>query len=185
MKKLFLTIIAIFTLTLCFSQTNFKWEKVDSVNKTKDQIYSDTKMFIAETWKSAQNVIQNDDKDGGMILIKGASIQTAYYGKGMMMQTYKYIYNYTIKFMMKDGKYKMILDDVVLDKAYMVGSTYPITPIEPFDGDNCPETGTMKHMGCPKKNVIIMMTAFKGELQSIVDGYDKYIKTSIATGTGW
>ncbi len=185
MKKLILTAIAILTITFSFSQTNFQWEKIDSVAKTKAQIYSDTKMFISETWKSAQNVIQNDDKDAGMILVKGASIQTAYYGKGMMGQTYKYIYHYTVKFYMKDGKYKMILDEVKLDKAYMVGSTYTITPIEPFDGDNCPETGTIKHMGCPKKSVIIMMAEFKAELQNIVDSYEKYIKTTSASNTGW
>ncbi len=36
---------------------------------TKTHLYSATKMFIAEFWKSAKDVIQNDDKEAGIILI--------------------------------------------------------------------------------------------------------------------
>lgn len=87
MKKTILLIAGIFIGFASFAQTNFKWEKIDSVAKTKSQLYSDTKMFIAETWKSSKDVIQNDDKEGGVLLIRGISIRTATYGKGMFMQT--------------------------------------------------------------------------------------------------
>ena len=78
MKKIILLTLVTF-FNSAFSQTDFKWDKVDSVSKNKGQIYSDTKMFIAEFWKSAQNVIQNDDKEGGMILLKGVSVQSKFF----------------------------------------------------------------------------------------------------------
>ena len=64
-------------------------EKIDSVNKTKLQIYTDTKMFIAEYWKSAQNVIQNDDKDAGVILIKGSTTKFCTF----MLNTHTFIFS--------------------------------------------------------------------------------------------
>ena len=69
---------------LSYSQTNFQWEKIDSVNKSKAQIYSDTKMFIAEVWKSANSVIQNDDKESGLILVKGSTIKTCFKNKFLL-----------------------------------------------------------------------------------------------------
>jgi hypothetical protein len=73
---------------------NFKWEKMDSVSKTKAQIYTDTKMFISEAWKSAKDVIQNDDKDGGVILVKGISSPKI----NFMMNAYEYVYKYNVSF---------------------------------------------------------------------------------------
>jgi hypothetical protein len=67
--KLFILMSLFLTMTInLFSQSNFKWERVDSCGKTKDVLYTDTKIFIADSWKSAQNVIQNDDKDGDNII---------------------------------------------------------------------------------------------------------------------
>ncbi len=73
MKKMLFFIAASLITLSSIAQVDFRWEKIDSVDKSKSQIYSDTKMAIAELWKSAQSVIQNDDKEGGMILVKGAS----------------------------------------------------------------------------------------------------------------
>ena len=56
MRKLILTSIGIISCMIGFTQTTF--EKIDSVSKNKSQIYSDTKMFIAEYWKSSKDVIQ-------------------------------------------------------------------------------------------------------------------------------
>lgn len=173
MKKAFLFIIAlIFVLNNSDAQENFKWEKTDSLNKTKEQIYSDSKLFIAKTWNSANDVIQNDDKEAGIILLKGASIRKVNFMSG----EYVYIYKYTMTIKMKNGKYKIELNDVYCDKAYMTGSSSNIVKIEPFEGDNCPPTGTMRAMGLPKKQAIIMMADFKKSLQDIVDSYEKAIK---------
>ena len=104
---------AILMIACAHAQTDFKWDKVDSVAKIKGQIYSDTKMFIAEFWKSAQNVIQNDDKEGGSILIKGASIQSKYF----QMNDHTWTFSYTVKFMMKDNKCRIVIEDVYCQSA--------------------------------------------------------------------
>ena len=167
-------------ISLCYSQANFKWEKVDSTLKTKNQIYSDTKMFIAETWKSAKDVIQNDDKETGLILIKGVTIESV----SLFMATYKYVYNYTITFKMKDNKYKIILDNVNCEEAIFSGRG-SIAEINPFEGDNCPPTGTLSHPGLPRGKAISMMANLKFDLQSIIDRYMEYIKKPSKGDEGW
>lgn len=87
---------------------DFKWEITDLTLKTKSQIYGDTKEFIAETWKSAKDIIQNDDKDNGKILIK--CICKVDYG-------ISYYFGYTVKFQMKDKKYRITLDNVYFDNS--------------------------------------------------------------------
>ena len=181
MKKLILISFAALMISLSFGQTNFNWEKTDSVAKTQLQIYSDTKMFIAKTWKSAKDVIQNDDKEAGVILIKGAAIMK----ESFMMQEYVYVYNYNLTFKMKENKYKIILDNVVCSRAYMEKGGASATSIDPFEGDNCPETGTFKAPGLPKKKAIAMMPLLTQELQSIVDSYEKYIKTPGTASGDW
>ena len=75
MKKiLYLIIAVVFVFDFGFGQENFKWEKSDTIPKTKSQLYSNTKMFIAENWKSAKTVIQNEDIEAGIIFLKGKMI---------------------------------------------------------------------------------------------------------------
>jgi len=90
------------------AQTNFVWEKIDSCNKTKEQIYSDTKMFIAENWVSANDVIQNDDKETGSILVKGTITQTEI----VTMYSHEWVFSYTVSFLIKDNKFKIKIYNV-------------------------------------------------------------------------
>ena len=62
MKKLLMFIMLLICAVSLNAQTDLVYEKIDTISKNKDQIYSDTKMFIAENWKSAQSVIQNDEE---------------------------------------------------------------------------------------------------------------------------
>lgn len=179
MKKIFFISAALFWVITTLGQTNFQWEKTDSVALNKNEIYSLTKMFIGEKWKSAQNVIQNDDKESGIILVKGASVQETSFMGGK----YIYVYKYSITFRMKNNKYKMTLDNVYCESANMSGGP-EVTKIQPFDGDNCPETGTFKAPGLPKKKAIIMMGEFKRELQMLVDSYPVYLKKE-ASNDDW
>ena len=77
--KYVLTLVFISMISCVFSQNQFKWEKIDSIGKTKEQLYTDTKIFIANTWKSSQDVLQNDDKDSGIIILRGSSRQKINY----------------------------------------------------------------------------------------------------------
>jgi hypothetical protein len=176
MKKILLIVLSIIPFIIQ-AQDNFKWEKVDSIQKSKNQIYSDTKVFIAKKWKSAKDVIQNDDKEAGIIQIKGAYIkQVSFY-----MGEYEYIYSYLITFKMKDNKYKIVLDNVYCASARMLTGSGRVVKIEPFDGDNCPETGTFSAPGISKKKAIQMMAEVKSELQKIISSYEQEIKQPSAS----
>jgi len=137
------------------NEINFKWEKTDSVAKTKSQIYSDTKMFIAEYWKSAQNVIQNDDKEAGVILVKGLCTITT--------SAWVNDYTYNVTFKMKENKYKIILDNVYAGKAHLKDAL--ALADEP---DNKEQNELLKQ-----------------DLQSIVDSYEEYIKKPSVSNGDW
>jgi len=177
------TIIAIaFALvgTACLAQQNFKWDEKDSIAKTKDQIYSAAKMFIAKKWNSAQNVIQNDDKEAGSILVKGISVQEVPHQLNM----FTYTYHYTVTFQMKDNKYRIIIDNVYCESAKPVGQAkYTIQKIQPFEGKYIKPKGDVWGTELPEDKAMGMMRKFKAELQSIVNDYEKYIK-SPTTGNG-
>lgn len=172
----------IMSVFLSNAQTNFKWDIMDSIPKTKSQIYSDTKIFIAKTWKSAQNVIQNDDKESGNIIIKGSSIQKVNHS----MNVFTYIYNYTVTFKMKDNKYKIIIDNVYCESAIPVGQAkFDIIKIEPFDGEYVKGETSMMNVTLPEKKAVTMITALKSELQLIADEYIKSMKTASSDNEDW
>lgn len=182
MKKLILLIISISFSSLTYSQNNFKWEFSDSISKTKLQLYSDTKMFIAQEWKLAKNVVQNDDKDGGTILVKGSCIQKVNH----YLNVFTYVYNYTITFRMKDNKYKIIIDNVYCESAIPVGqASYDILKIEPFDGEYVKGETGMHRFTLPEKKAIPMMVNLKTELQTIFNDYINYIKTTSNVDNNW
>lgn len=160
----------------------FIWEKTDSVAKTKAQIYSDTKMFIAITWKSAKDVIQNDDKEGGIILLKGSNSKSvSYFGT-----LYSYVYRYNVTFRMKDNKFKIVIDNLYCESAYNSKGGVP-NKIEPFLGDECPPNASMNFYtpGIPKEQAISMMASLLNDFQPIIDDYVKYIKTQSSTSGEW
>jgi hypothetical protein len=176
MKNKLLTIFFMFTLLLGHAQTDFKWEKIDSVPKTKSQIYSDTKMFIAENWKSAQNVIQNDDKDAGMILLKGVNVQSRVF----QMNEHKWTYSYVVKFFMKEGRYKIVIDNVTCVSAVCGAYNWPL--IEACD--SCEFPGYTK-TSLNKERYTELLSSLKDELQRIVDKYEKSIKTPSQSNSDW
>ena len=182
MKKLnliFVFVIGMMAFT-AKAQVDFKWNKVDSVSKSKSQIYSDTKMFIAQYWKSAHDVIQNDDKENGNVLIKGNTKQIIDY----CMVTYTYYYNYTVTFLMKDNKFKLILDNVNCSSTVAPSNAkYTIPCIPPFEGESYPDVPNWANLS--KKKQRELMFNLKHELQLIVDNYTKYIKTPSVITKEW
>ena len=173
MKKTLLIGLSVLFFTVCNGQENFVWDKTDSVNKTKDQIYSDTKLFIAKTWNSAKHVIQNDDKEGGIIFVRAINIQNVSYALFLN----SYTYNYDVTFKMKDFKCKIIIDNVICKKA--ITSDVETGKIQPFEKDDDFPKGTFgQRTAIPKKKGLKMMKQLKFELQEIVTDYENYIKNS-------
>ena len=174
MKKVIFTAISLMILTLGYSQDNFKWEKIDSISKNKNEIYSLTKMFIGETWKSAQDVIQNDDKEGGMVLVKGLSIQSLYF----QANDHRWTFSYTVKFLFKDNKYRVIIEDVFCKSARCGQYEWPHMPV----ADTYPTEKGLKTTGVNEERYLEIMTSLKKELQSIVDRYESYLKKATSNG---
>ena len=178
MKKIYIILFFALCVNNVFSQKDFKWEKTDSVPKIKNEIYSDTKLFISEKWKSAKDVIQNDDKEGGVILIRCLNEQS-------VSSTYIFDYEYSVKFLFKENKYKLIIENVHCVKSYnnKGGSSYNC--IEPFEGENYIDKGVFSTTVLPKKYAINIMASLLHELQVIVDDYEKKIKTPSPVTEDW
>ena len=102
MKKLLLTSFLFIIAIMVNGQTPISYTEVvqtTDTNQTKDALYLKAKEWFVETFKSANNVIQLDDKESGMIQ-----------GKGSIKYTYTTLFdgyiNFTIKLWLKKGKYK-------------------------------------------------------------------------------
>lgn len=167
MKKASLIFVIVMIATICYGQNsqNYKWELTDSISKTKNQIYSDTKLFIAETWNSSRDVIQMDDKENGLILLKGVSGITITYNLGVITTTYYFAY--TVKFLMKDNKYRITLDNVNCNDV----TTTCTTNVPPLSLDGY--RGLKDNIS--KANYNKVMDDLKSNLSNIVSSYQGYI----------
>jgi hypothetical protein len=180
MKKVILFVCGSLIFAASFGQKNFKWEKTDTIPMTKSQLYSATKMFIAEVWKSAKDVIQNDDKEAGIIMIKGNSIQKFAVHLGFCPM--EYIYGYSVTFRMKDNKYKITLDNVACTSAHGGTDYQTARPIEPSLEIPYP----LKTGGNISRNKATeMMQSLKAEFQAIVDDYVIYVKKASSKSDNW
>lgn len=184
--RLIILTLAILLANVSLSQDNFKWDKVDSVNKTKDQIYSDTKLYVAQNLSTPIN----DDKDGGIILVKGELKELITYG----ISPYTYYYNYNVTFLMKDNKVKILLNNVVCNRTEVCKAcTYRIPCIPPFEGENYPDVSESlsnilqgndrggNFANLSKKKQRELMLNLKNDLQLVIDNYLKSIKTQSVT----
>ncbi len=166
MKIIILLIAGIFVFAVSNGQTNFKWEKSDSISKTQSQLFLETKIFLEKTLNS-KNIIQQEDKESGLILVKGIIIKQP-------NNSNVYTYGYNISFKFSQLKYRIILDSVYCFSAVYYNKS--IKKIEPFDGENCPKTGVLNG-GISKKSAINMMNSLKSNFQSFVDEYEKQISS--------
>ena len=74
----------------------------------KDMLYGKAKLWFANAFKSANDVVQLDDKDNGIILGKGTIIKNEMTG----LQSVKKTWKFTVKIQVKDGKYKAEIYDI-------------------------------------------------------------------------
>jgi len=85
--------------------------KVDSVNS--QELYVRAHSWFAHTFVSAQDVIQLDDKDAGMIFGKGTfSVSDNVVNPTMMDVHISGIVDFAIEVQTKDGRYKYVFTDL-------------------------------------------------------------------------
>lgn len=104
-----------FAPLLSFAQSkndtiSFNYTGVEAVDSVPARIlYSRAKLFAAENFKSAKDVIQMDDSEAGLLLMKGNIIPVI---KGALIGNFEAGFvHFTMKVQVKDGKYKYTLSD--------------------------------------------------------------------------
>ena len=111
MKKIIITVLIslIFLINKSFAQSNFEWDvKIDSLNKSKSELYAQTKMFVAENAYSAMDISQNNDPENGIILLKGTfKIEVNY-----TLYVIEAIYRTTVTFYIKDNRARIKISDL-------------------------------------------------------------------------
>ncbi len=109
---------------------------IEVPNKSKDQIFEDSKIWIAQSFKSANNVIQYADKSTGSIIGKGniqypcdGFIDCGAFGNDKV--------NFTIKIDTKENKARVTINDVTrTNLTYVqgginnIGKEVPITIVQ-------------------------------------------------------
>jgi hypothetical protein len=115
---------------------------VDSASK--DELYTKAKIWLAEKFISANDVIQFDDKENGIVLGKGAIRKK----EGGLSPTIKN-WRFTVKIQVKDGKYKVNFYDIIyyyeMPENVSVTSSPPVMLDEYFkDPKSYRKNGTLK-----------------------------------------
>lgn len=173
MKKYILITMSFLAVLKTTAQKDFRWEKIDSTTKTKNELYAVIKTFVAENWRSANDVIQNDDKENGIVILKGL---TSTITSKFQLNYHDYTYQYTIKFLIKENKYKIVLENVHCYRATCANYTWP--DLEPT------EDTTHKQAGVPAEKVAEIMQALRNELSALFNRCVAGIERPAETGNG-
>ncbi|AZC04306.1 DUF4468 domain-containing protein [Acinetobacter nosocomialis] len=139
---------------------------IEIPNKSKDQIFEDSKIWIAQSFKSANNVIQYADKSTGSIIGKGniqypcdGFIDCGAFGNDKV--------NFTIKIDTKDNKARVTINDVTRTNLTYVQGGYNVNM-----GKEVPI------------NIIQHQQKIAVKLNSVIDQYKTAI-TSTQSNANW
>lgn len=103
--------------------------QVDGVSK--DELFSRAKLFFVNTYNNATKVIQNEDKDSGIIAGKAITSDNIIIGKFSGSGATDAPATYTITLAVKDGRYKYTITDIVQEKLGLL-TTSPDNPDIPI-----------------------------------------------------
>lgn len=177
MKKTITTIVC----TLIYIVSAYAQEPIASETKdveaTKSELFSFTKMFVADKWQNANNALVNADEDAGVIQVASETQKAVKQGMGMGCI---YDYSYTVRFRIKDNKYRVEIYDVRCTDAKQtgMGSSYDVPLIEYFEGDEPAAKTQSMGKGATKKQAAAMMDELRKEFSEIISTYAKYIETN-------
>lgn len=106
MKKALFLCMLFFVATLQ-AQEPLSFEKVIQADSLKkDAIYNGLKEWVGMNFKSAKSVIEMDDKEAGILLLRPLS---NYKMKGLTYLGFEGYLKYTIKLNIKDGRFKVVI----------------------------------------------------------------------------
>lgn len=138
--------------------------------QTAKQLYSKAKMAVAELFKSSNDVIQLDDPENGVLIIKGANNTSTTYVQSNT--------SFTLKFFFKDDRYKIDITDI---KTNVISGGQKHTYIaEDMTDENCLKNGECKKTGWGMQRRNIIDTK-----EMILDSVKKAMSTSVETNNNW
>lgn len=120
------------------TETGIEFSRViqapDYINK--EELYNKCLELMATAYKDAKEVIQNKDKDLGLIFGKGIFVENIY--SNLVGNMGYRECNHTIKVEVREGRFKVTInvEDIHIVMAYL-DATYPIKSFYPFWKD-CP-----------------------------------------------
>ena len=176
MKKV-LFIVMFVLIALSMSAQDFKFEIVIEVSKTQAELYSLSKMFVADFWYSAKNITQNQDDASYTIQLKAIKNIEKKAGMGLVNS---YEYKYSVKLQSKDNKCRIQIYDIECTEAYQagLGSQYQIPKIQPFTGNSTNQKTKSLGKGISKDKAVEMMQELNSFFNSIIESYDKQLQSS-------
>lgn len=176
MKKILLMAMCLFAV-LSINAQDFKFEKVIEAGKNKSELYSKSKMFVADFWNSAKNVTQNQDDEASTIQLKAIKEIEVKAGMGLVNL---YTYKYSVKIQAKDQKCRIQVYDVECIEACQagLGNEHKIPQIQPFMGDDTDQKTKAMGKGVSKKKAVEMMQELKSFFNSIIASYEKQLQNS-------
>lgn len=178
MKKITLTLAcAMIAMASAFAQETVASETKD-IEATKSQLFSLTKMFVADKWQNANNALVNADEEAGIIQVSGETEKGVKQGMGIGCA---YDYSYTVRFRIKDNKYRVEIYDVRCKRAEQVGmgGSYDVPLLEYFEGDEPKAKTQSMGKGANKKQAKQVMDDLRAEFAEIISTYSNYIGTNI------
>jgi len=104
--KTIITFALIFLSILTFAQ---KSEVIADSTQKKNDLYTKSLEWVTITWKSAKNVIEMNDKDNGVLIVKGG---LSTYPKSLGMKAGNGTTMVTLTIRVKDGKVKIEFSDL-------------------------------------------------------------------------
>ena len=168
-------IIALATFLACAetkSQENFRWDITINSSKSKEQLYADTQDFIRMTWRTRGKQIVQENEADGFILAKG-NLQS--YSQGEKNDYKVYNIEYTIRFFLSDGTYRLVIDSLQCTSAHtnaLYGTRESIRiPIS----EQYPFRNGKGRTGIGRKEYNRLMSVLKRQVQDVADEYMEYM----------
>lgn len=129
--NLFKKVLTLFLLSLsinCYSQESLKFSKIITIDSIgAKEIYNITKKWVIESFNSPGKVIQIDDSEQNLILVRA---KENYSKNNIFYVAFEGWVNYTIQIQTKDGRLKVELFNFShqnlerLDQSYSLGEIY-------------------------------------------------------------
>lgn len=178
-SKLFAQVDSV-TFNLPLENGSVHYSKIILIDSTlKYELFDRSKLWVAENYKSAKDVIQYESKDAGEILCKGL-FNVVFVGKRMLGQSLKYVTYCAVKLSVKDNKAKIEVYDIRYEYDYYISNTLYTSKSTPEDYKSKDMMGSAR-----RENTQKLLDLTNDEIQSLITSFESAIKKKSAKSSDW